>query len=191
MTITAVLAYLLIICYFVVERLLRKGEKALSLQTGASDRGSSKVIWISGLLSITLVLLAPVLNAYQIGYWNSVYGDWVGVSLMLGGLSLRYWAAKTLGEFYTRTLQTVAGQSIIAQAPYNVIRHPGYLGTFLMEIGAGLAITNWVVLVILVIIGVFSRFYRIQVEEEMLKTEFGKQYQVYSERTWRLIPFIY
>lgn len=192
MTITSVLAYVLVVCYFVIERLLRKGEKALSLQTGEADRGSSKVIWISGLLSIALVLIAPVLNAYQIGYWNSMYAGWVGVSLMLGGLSLRYWAAKTLGEFYTRTLQTVAGQSIIDQAPYNIIRHPGYLGIFLMEIGAGLALTNWVVLVVLMmIIGVFSRFYRIQVEEEMLKTEVGKQYQVYSERTWRLIPFIY
>lgn len=173
MTITSVLAYVLVVCYFVIERLLRKGEKALSLQTGEADRGSSKVIWISGLLSIALVLIAPVLNAYQIGYWNSMYAGWVGVSLMLGGLSLRYWAAKTLGEFYTRTLQTVAGQSIIDQAPYNIIRHPGYLGIFLMEIGAGLALTNWVVLVVLMIIGVFSRFYRIQVEEEMLKTEVG------------------
>jgi hypothetical protein len=44
MTITTVLAYLLIICYFIVERLLRKGEKALSLQASESDRGSSKVI---------------------------------------------------------------------------------------------------------------------------------------------------
>jgi protein-S-isoprenylcysteine O-methyltransferase Ste14 len=110
---------------------------------------------------------------------------------MLGGLSLRYWAVKTLGEFYTRTLQTVVGQQIITQDPYSMIRHPGYLGTFLMEIGAGLAIANWVVLAILVSVGVLLRFYRIQAEEEMLKTEFGKQYQVYSEKTWRLIPFIY
>jgi hypothetical protein len=85
-----VLAYLLIISYFVIERLLRQGEKALSLQAGESDRGSSKVIWISGLLSILLVLLAPILNAYQIGYWNSAYVGWVGLLLMLGGLILRY-----------------------------------------------------------------------------------------------------
>jgi len=191
MTNTTVLAYLLIICYFVIERLLRRGQKALSLQAGESDQGSSKVIWISGLLSILLVLFAPILNAYHIGYWNSPYGGWVGLLLMLGGLILRYWAAKTLGEFYTRTLQTVEGQKIIDQAPYSVIRHPGYLGTFLMEIGAGLAITNWVVLAIIVVIGVLSRTYRIQVEEEMLKTVFGEQHRVYSEKTWRLIPFIY
>jgi hypothetical protein len=67
MTIAAVLAYLLIVCYFVIERLLRKGEKALSLQAGASDRGSSRILWISGLFNILLVLFAPILNVYQRG----------------------------------------------------------------------------------------------------------------------------
>lgn len=191
MTTTAVLAYLLIICYFVIERLLRKGKKALSLQAGASDQGSSQIILIGGLFNILLVLFAPTLNAYQIGYWNSVYVGWVGLLLMLTGLSIRYWAAKTLGEFYTRTLQIVEGQRIVNQAPYSIIRHPGYLGTSLMEIGASLAVSNWAVLLVIVVIGVLSRVYRIQAEEEMLETAFGEQYKVYLEKTWRLIPFIY
>jgi protein-S-isoprenylcysteine O-methyltransferase Ste14 len=189
--ITTALAYLLIVCYFIVERLLRKGEKALSLQAGEADRGSSEVIWVSVLFSILLVLLAPVLNAHQIGHWKTPYVGWAGVLLMLAGLTLRYWAAKTLGEFYTRTLQTVEGKQIVDQAPYSKIRHPGYLGTFLMEIGAGLAIANWLVLTILVVVGLSSRVYRIRTEEEMLVAKFGGQYQAYSENTWRLIPFVY
>lgn len=151
MTSTTVLAYLLIICYFAVERLLKKGEKALSLQTGASDRGSSPIMWISGLFSILLVLFAPILNAYQIGYCNSAYVGWVGLLLMLGRLLIRYWAANRLGEFYTRTLH-VEGQRIVAQTPSKIVRHPGYLGTFLMEIGASLAVSNWAVLLIIVFI---------------------------------------
>jgi protein-S-isoprenylcysteine O-methyltransferase Ste14 len=191
MTTTTVLAYLLIVCYFVIERWLRKGEKALSLEAGGFDRSSSKVIWVSGLLNILLVLLAPILNTHQIGDWNSEYVGWIGILLMLGGLVLRYWAAKTLGEFYTRTLQTAEGQQVIDHAPYHMIRHPGYLGTFLMEIGAGLAIANWVVLAIIAVIGISSRLYRIRVEEEMLRTALGDSYKIYSEKTWRLIPFIY
>ncbi|MBW4457052.1 MAG: hypothetical protein KME55_32750 [Nostoc indistinguendum CM1-VF10] len=90
MTSNAVLAYLLIACYFVMERLLRVGDKALSLQAGEFDRGSSKVIWISGLISILLVLLAPILNANQMGDWNSGYFGWLGLLLMVGGLFMRY-----------------------------------------------------------------------------------------------------
>lgn len=191
MTITTILVYFLIICYFVIERLLRQGEKALSLKAGEYDQGSSKVILTSGLISILLVLFAPILNTYQVGYWNNGYITWVGLIIMLGGLTLRFWVAKTLGQFYTRTLQTVEAQQVIDQAPYSVIRHPGYLGTFLMEIGAGLAIANWIVLAILVFTGILSRFYRIQIEEKMLGIIFEEQYKVYSEKTWRLIPFIY
>jgi protein-S-isoprenylcysteine O-methyltransferase Ste14 len=191
MTTTAVLAYLLIISYFVIERLLRRGKNALSLQTGEFDRGSSKIIWISGLLGIFLILLSAILNIYEIGFWNNIYIAWLGIILMLAGLIMRYWAAKILGEFYTRTLQTIAGQKIIKKAPYNYIRHPGYLGTFLIEIGAGLAIANYLILSIILLIGISSRVYRIQTEEEMLKTAFGEEYKIYSEKTWRLIPFIY
>ena len=144
--ITIITAYFLIIFYLVIERLLRKGEKALSLKAGASDRGSTQIMLINRLFSIFLVLLAPILNVYQIGNCNSMYIGWVGLLLMLAGLSLRYWAAKTLGEFYTRTLQIIEGQRIFDQAPYSIIRHPGYLGVFLMDIGASLAVRNWVVL---------------------------------------------
>ncbi|MBD2498849.1 isoprenylcysteine carboxylmethyltransferase family protein [Nostoc sp. FACHB-280] len=191
MTSKAVLAYLLIAGYFVMERLLRQVDKGLSLQAGEFDRGSSKVIWISGLLGIVLIVFAPILNANQIGDWDNGYFGWLGLLIMLSGLVLRYWAAKTLGEFYTRTLQTSEQQQIIQQAPYNIIRHPGYLGTFLMEIGACLAIANWIILIVIAVTGVLVRGYRIQIEEEMLKTVFSEQYTLYSQKTWRLIPFIY
>lgn len=188
---TTILAYSIIIGYFIVERSLRRGEAALSLQPRESDQSSSKIIWICGLISILVVLLAPILNVQQIGYWNSVYANWAGVAVMVGGLGLRYWAAKTLGKFYTRTLQTIAGQQVIDKAPYSIIRHPGYLGLSLMEVGAGLAVSNWVALVVIMVVGAPSRFYRIQVEENMLRTELGEQYKAYSEKTWRLVPFIY
>lgn len=191
MTITIVSAYLLIAGYFVMERSLRKGKQALNLLPGEADAGSSQVLWIGGAISILLVIAAPVLNIYQIGYWSHANIGWIGLTLMLGGLAMRYWAAKTLGEFYTRTLQIVEGQKIVDRVPYNVIRHPGYLGTCLMEIGAGLAVMNWIVLLVAVVIGITSRTYRIGAEEKMLAARFGEQYKIYSDKTWKLVPFLY
>lgn len=191
MTITTISAYFLIACYFLIERSLRKGKQALSLKPGVADAGSSQVLWIGGVMSILLVIAAPILNTYQIGYWSYTNVGWLGLALMLGGLAMRYWAARTLGEFYTRTLQVVRGQKIVNQPPYNVIRHPGYSGTLLMEIGAGLAVTNWVVLLAAVIIGITSRAYRIGVEEKMLEASFGEEYKIYLKNTWKLVPFLY
>jgi len=174
-----------------MEQLLRKGKQALNLKPGVADAGSSQVLWIGGTIGILLVIAAPILNTYEIGYWSHVNIGWLGLALMLGGLAMRYWAAKTLGESYTRTLQVIEGQKIVDRAPYNVIRHPGYLGTLLMEIGAGLAVTNWVVLLAVVVIGITSRAYRIGAEEKMLEASFGEEYKIYSDKTWKLVPFLY
>jgi protein-S-isoprenylcysteine O-methyltransferase Ste14 len=191
MTIATISAYLSIACYFVIERSLRKGKQALNLKPGVADAGSSQVLWLSGTIGILLVIVAPIFNTYQIGYWSYKNVGWLGVTLMLGGLAMRYWAAQILGEFYTRTLQIIEGQKIVDRVPYNIIRHPGYLGTLLMEIGAGLAVTNWIVLLAVVAIGITSRTYRISVEEKMLEASFGEEYKIYSDKTWKLLPFIY
>lgn len=188
---TTFLAYVLIICYFVIERKLRKGKQALNLQPGSSDRGSSRLMWVSGILNILVILLAPIFNTYHIGNWHNVYIGWIGLLVMISGLLLRAWAARTLGEFYTRTLLITENHQIVTQAPYNIIRHPGYLGVFTMSLGAGLAIANWIVMLITAIIGFVTYTYRIHAEEAMLAATFGKPYQAYINNTWRLIPYIY
>lgn len=188
---TNVLTYLLIVCYFVIEGFLRKGEQALSLQPGQSDRGSSRLLWATGLFNLFVVFLAPVLNHYYIGYWKNAYLPWVGLALMIVGIIIRFWAAKTLGKFYTRTLQILKDHRIVDQGLYRIIRHPGYLGTFIMDIGTGLAVSNWFVLVSIFLTGLIARVYRVRVEEEMLEASPGEQYKTYCETTWQFVPFIY
>lgn len=186
-----ILAYGLIASYFVIERSLRKGSAALDLKPKASDAGSSQVLWVSGTVGLLLAIAAPILNQYSIGHWQNTSAAWFGLMLMVAGLSLRYWAAKTLGEFYTRTLQTSARQTIVDTGPYKIVRHPGYLGTLLLNVGAGLALMNLIVFSIGLTIGTLSRFYRIQAEERMLAAAFSEQFEQYASKTWRLIPYIY
>jgi protein-S-isoprenylcysteine O-methyltransferase Ste14 len=111
--------------------------------------------------------------------------------MMIGGLTLRYLAAKTLGEFYTRTLLVTPEQQVIEQGLYRVVRHPGYLGILIASVGAGLATANWIVIVTIMVTKFIGLGYRIYSEEEMLKAEFGDKYRAYMENTWRLIPFIF
>lgn len=111
---------------------------------------------------------------------------------MIVGLTIGYIAAKTLGRFYTRTLQIVDSHQVVRQGLYRIIRHPGYLGVLLIDIGAGCSVNNWAALSVIAIAAFLSnKLYRISVEEAMLKQAFGEQYSVYAEQTWRLIPFVY
>ena len=69
----------------------------------------------------------------------------VGLGLMWGGLSVRFWKLSTLGRYFTFTVQT-SGDQIWATAfgsrPHRVFRHPGYAG-LLAVTGMGLFTGNW------------------------------------------------
>ena len=109
----------------------------------------------------------------------------------VGGMALRFWAARALGRFYTRTLRLANDQPVIDRGPYKVLRHPGYSGDLLMWAGAGFATVNWVVATA-VIVGMCGAYcYRIWCEEAMLRSAVGQPYETYRARTWRLVPFVY
>ena len=189
---TIFFAYFLVTFYFVMERLQRKSKQALSLQAGLSDRGSSRLLYVFMTVNIASLLLAPVLNINGLGFLrNSSPTNWIGIFMMIGGLTVRYLAARTLGEFYTRTLLVTPEQQIIQQGFYRVVRHPGYLGMLIASVGAGLSTANWIIILTMMVTQLIWLGYRIYSEEEMLKTAFGDKYRTYMENTWKLIPFIY
>jgi protein-S-isoprenylcysteine O-methyltransferase Ste14 len=187
-----IIAYLLIGCFLVLQRIMRQGEQAKSLQPEQFDRGSTRLIGIAFILAILVLITAPILNVFQIGrIGKGIAIGWAGIGIMLGGLALRLWANQTLGQFYTSTLRIAERQRIIRLGPYKVLRHPGYGGLLLTWAGAGLATENWLAATIIILVMFISYHYRIISEEAMLLTAFGEQYRAYMARTWKLLPFIY
>lgn len=184
--------WLLIVVYFVADFRLRKGKNAKSFEAGKSDKETSSLLGLSHGIVIVIILLSPLLNNYHIGLLDNLpMVKWIGVGMMLFGFAFRTWAMLVLGQFYTRTLRTSQDQQIVQQGPYRLIRHPGYLGSLLFWIGAGLGTANWIVAGTITVLFMFAYRSRIQAEETMLNATFGQAYQDYSRRTWRLIPFFF
>lgn len=190
--ITTLLAYLLVFGFFVAEGRTRKGEAAQSIEAGKFDGQSTARLGVAYMIVSLGLLIAPLFDYLGIAVmpWPIVVG-WLGLLIAVGGMGLRLWANHGLGEFYTRTLRVSDTQVIVEKGPYGVIRHPGYLGMILVWVGAGLAVTNWIVLLVAVVVMVTVYAYRIQTEEAMLASTYGSQYQAYQQRTRKLIPFIY
>ena len=189
---TTILVYILIGLFVATERRGRKGQQAQSLDRGRFDRSSTAFVGVAWLLTGSGLLVAPLLNYFRLGSMTlgSVFG-WVGLLIAVGGISVRWWANRTLGEYYTRTLRVTATQSVVQKGPYRMIRHPGYLGSMLMWVGAGLATTNWIAFILAVVVMFAAYYYRIQTEEGMLMAAIGQEYSQYKARTWRLIPFVF
>jgi len=132
------------------------------------------------------------LTLNPIHYTHPVYSLLMPVVfMMLGGIGLRAWANTILGAFYTRTLRVTEEQQLIQHGPYRLLRHPGYTGSILLWIGAGLASMNRVSAATIAIVTASAYIYRIKAEEFMLEQTFGSAYRAYQRGTWRLFPLIY
>ncbi|MGD0638625.1 MAG: isoprenylcysteine carboxylmethyltransferase family protein [Nitrososphaerales archaeon] len=181
--------YLLLAVFVVVERRLRKTGEARSLSGGTSDGGTTSLV---GFAFGAGILLPPILDELSIGTYSiDVLVGLVALAAMLLGLSLRVWAALTLGAYYTRTLVTSTGQRVVDDGPYGAVRHPGYLGATVMWSGFGVLSGNEILALVLPVTFLAVYIYRIGFEERMLVNELGAPYVEYQKRSKRLIPGIY
>jgi protein-S-isoprenylcysteine O-methyltransferase len=189
---TTVVAWVLLGGFMILQRVLRRGEQARSLQPTSEDRGSTAFLGAAFGLGGVALLAAPILNGQGLGRAdNELVIGWTGLAAMLCGLALRLWSQAVLGRYYTTTLRHAGDQPIVARGPYRVLRHPGYAGLLLAWAGAGLATANWVVAAAVTLLMSVAYGYRIAAEEVMLLGAFGDRYQEYQRRTWRLIPYVY
>ena len=188
---TTILALLLVLLFSVIEGRLRKGRQAQTMEAGASDRDSTRHLGQAYGIAIISLILAPVLNVLGIAHLPYAAVAWTGLAVECGGIALRIWANRVLGEFYTRTLRVAENQPIVQRGPYRLLRHPGYLGQILMWTGAALAGANWIILLMVVAVICLAYHYRIRAEEAMLRERLGQAYLEYQARTWKLMPFVY
>lgn len=102
----------------------------------------------------------------------------LGLGLVFGGLALRSWAAGTLRK---RKLLVMSG-------PYQLVRHPLYVGSYLMMLGFCLLVDDWENIV--VVLGPILLLYvlRILSEEKHLAEIFPDQWPEFTQKVPRFIP---
>ncbi|MEL7339126.1 MAG: isoprenylcysteine carboxylmethyltransferase family protein, partial [Bacteroidota bacterium] len=115
----------------------------------------------------------------------------VGITQVVLGLLLRWWAVRHLGQAFTVQLQVRPAQRLIGDGPFRLVRHPSYSGLLLYYLGLGLLMGNPLSLLILVILPAWAVLNRVSLEEKLLQEHFGEAYQIYQTRTWRLLPWVY
>ena len=135
-------------------------------------------------------LLAWLFQAAAIS-WHQTALFATGVTLILLGVALRWYAIWTLRDYFTRHVAVSSDQKVVQNGPYRYIRHPAYSGTFLTMLGVGLAMTNWASLVALLIFVLIGHMYRVSVEEKALSRIIGQPYVEYMHRTKRFIPLLF
>lgn len=116
----------------------------------------------------------------------------IGIVLALLGLGIRFWANAYVGHVKVNFTQRRPGEArigrLVTAGPYAYVRHPLYLGSFL--IGAGFCViagNPWLALTALVF---FLTIYRQKMaqEEALLRDELGTAYLQYQAAVPRWLP---
>jgi|SRR5581483_122379 len=166
-------------------------------QSMAHSRKGTKAKWASEVLFRFIVgvgaLLAGIFakGAPSATIRPAVLAIPIGLALFWGGISVRFWSFRTLGRYFTFTVQTSRDQPVITDGPYRVIRHPGYAGLLLIMMAMGLFIGNWWSLGCLTLAVAGALVFRIGVEERALVQTLGDGYRSYAAKHKRLVPFVW
>ena len=178
--------------YMFIDPLLRMDTTAMSREPTEHDNGTTRLIGIAFALSWLILLLAAVLDLLQVGVVEPhLLFTAIGLVLAAIGVVIRIVAMRTLGEFFTRTLQMREEHHVVSDGIYRWIRHPGYLADIILFGGSAIATSNLIgiVLILALLIPTFLR--RIAAEERMLVDQLGEEYSTYMKRTKKLIPFLF
>jgi protein-S-isoprenylcysteine O-methyltransferase Ste14 len=140
--------------------------------------------------------------------------------LALFGAYIRTSAYRALGRQFTFNLALGKDFSLVTRFPYNIVRHPAYLGSVATVTGVALAlaprdgwaravVAPWVSaapahplriaavayaagLAVTNALGIFMFASRAPVEDAMLRRQFGQEWDEWAERVpYRIVPFIW
>jgi len=123
-----------------------------------------------------------ILTAWVLAVWLVLASQqpphWLGISICFLGASLRFWAS---GYLRKSKRPAVGG-------PYSMTRNPLYLGTYIMAIGAAIAVQSWLFLLFATIFFYIMHDAVIRREEKFLTELFGAPYLRYCQLVPRLLP---
>jgi len=159
--------------------------------TTAIDRRTRNYNFISLIVAISLAASISWITTFRFHGSGTSIVFWIGIVILCLGLFLRYWSITVLGKYFRTTVELEKGQKVIQQGPYKYIRHPSYSGIILFCIGYGIAVQNWLSLIIAVSLPTISLLYRIKIEEATLVKGIGAEYEAYQMKTKKLIPGIW
>jgi len=173
------------------------GELAIRIAT-ARNRAKGTTEWASlvvvivgfgvGIAGGILIALHLTWAAIPVGRFALFVA---GIAVMLLGLALRAWSVIVLGRNFTVYVQVRDEQPVVDTGPYRLLRHPSYTALLMVCLGIGLALGNWLALVVVVVVPTAAILMRIRVEERALLAGIGEPYRRFAATRKRLIPWVW
>lgn len=171
----------LYLLWILSELRITAGEAA---KDAGDDHGTCEAYALARLLTVFTALGFDMV-------WRSP-GIWlpVGLSLFLGGIALRAWAIRALGQSYSHRVRTPQAEELISDGPYRFLRHPAYSGMLLAHVGVVVLFFSWPLLLVFAAVFIPVLVRRILLEEHYL-LRIIPAYEAFASGRARLVPGIW
>lgn len=144
------------------------------------------------LVLFAIPFVTPPLSALgqRFGVWPLPGGAalrWTGAIVAAAGFALRVAAMRQLGARFSPLVAIQREHALETRGLYAAIRHPGYLGAWLCNLGIVLAFGSAATLPLALAMGV-ALWIRTGHEEALLGERFGNAWHEYRKRSGRFLP---
>lgn len=179
----------LLVFYHVAEYVVQ-----LKIHPETTDRNSF-LITKPYLAAFTFGALEYLIESY---FWKDFKNNllnpivWIGASMVLAGLYVRFAAIFHAGRNFTHLVQYTKRpeHKLVTDGIYKHFRHPSYFGFYIFAIGTQVWLLNPLSTVLYAIALWYFFYIRIKDEEEALNRFFPDDYKRYKSQTPTWIPFI-
>jgi protein-S-isoprenylcysteine O-methyltransferase Ste14 len=138
-------------------------------------------------VEIAILFLLPILLHFLLPIAQIVVPPYtyMGIPVMLGGLALTSWAARTFKE--ARAGFSLGGErpNLVMGGPFRFTRNPMYLGMIIWLLGLAIVLGSLIVFIFPVLVFVLANFFLIPMEEKSMEQTFGPQFDLYRKRVRR------
>jgi len=156
------------------------------------DRGTFWLVWLTWNFAIVSNICIFAFTSADPHLWPV---NLAGTVLCLSAALLRLLSKRTLGRFYTMTVNIKEDHRLIQSGPYRFVRHPLYAGFVLFFLAWPLTQPSPQGMVLAQLLGglpvLVTILIRLRVEEQSLASHFSAEWSAYAERTPRLLPWLY
>lgn len=140
-----------------------------------------------------LLMVIAFSSLWQGKFWETSPAAWrLALSIILFILaSLLSWTAvQALGRQWRIDAGLNPEHKLVMSGPYQVIRHPIYTSLLCLILGIGLMITPLPLLALATLAALVGTEIRVRIEDGLLASRFGKQFDDYRQNVAAYIPFI-
>jgi protein-S-isoprenylcysteine O-methyltransferase Ste14 len=153
------------------------------------DDPKSRAVLFLGILALLPLLSLPVYaDRHDLLVFDGDWARYTGLVLYTMGVVLRVGPIFQLKNRFRAPWTAQEEHFLVTNGFYRYVRHPSYLGVFVIGMGWFLIFRCWIGFVLCLLL-IPPGIPAIRGEEAKLHDEFGEAYADYRRRTW-LFPFI-